>query len=165
MPGKTSALLVETGEVDRCMEQATATVLETMFFTSVDDTAIGLHPEWRHDSPSWIRMRIEFDGALAGDCHLQIERAAARALACTLLCLDPEELREEQAGQVAGELTNMICGSLLSQLRPDGDLTLGAPETIEDASVKRLPGVVSRWFEIPEGSLAVDFRLSNQQAV
>ncbi len=165
MPSK-SAMGVEAGEVDRCMEQAASAVLETMFFTGVDDTASGLHPGWQDDSRSWIRMRIEFAGPLVGDCQLQIDREAARALACTLLCLDPEELRDEQPEQVAGELTNMICGFLLSHLEPDANLTLGAPEIIEAAAAAgRLPGGVSRWFEIPEGSLAVDFRLSSQQAV
>ena len=164
MPGK-SALEVEAGEVDRCLEQAASAVLETMFFTGVDDTASGLHPGWREDSRSWIRMRVEFTGPLVGDCQLRIDREAARALACTFLCLDPEELRDELPEQVAGELTNMICGFLLSHLEPDANLTLGAPESLDAAVAERLPGGVSRWFEIPEGSLAVDVRLRSQQAV
>lgn len=141
--------------VEETVDLAVGSVLETMFFTNIDSANPGYWADWT--AP--MAVRLAFEGPLVGDFQIVVERETVRALACTLLCLDESELLDEHPAQVAGELTNMICGCLLSHLEPDANLTLGAPAA--RASVEPLEGSEARWFEIPEGRLGVELRVNS----
>lgn len=136
---------------------ATSTVLETMFMTSVE-----CEEDWK-PTPEALEtgsmvFEITFDGALEGDFRLRIQEGSALMLAATMLCLEPGELGPEQGAQLAGELSNMICGSLLSHLTAGGALRLGAPSRLPSTS-DPLEGGINRCFTLPEGAVVIEFRL------
>jgi CheY-specific phosphatase CheX len=139
------------------VDTATSAVLETMFLTGVER-----YSDWSEIVPSAtggesLGVHLRFEGALAGEFQLRMAQSTALSLASTMLCLEEDELNHERAVELAGELTNMICGSLLSHIAPEGSLTLGSPEL--SPAVTPLEGGTNRRFDLPEGCLAVAFRL------
>ncbi len=142
---------ISPARIGEALIRATLDVLETMFFTSIENCEEG-SPQWQTGP---LGMRLTFAGPLEGELRLCLDRSAAAALASTLSCLEPEEVGSEQSEQAAGELANMICGCLLSHLEPDANITLGCPGP---AGTDPLEGAIERWFQLPEGALAIAFR-------
>jgi len=141
-----------TAEVDRALTKCTGRVLETMCYS--DPLPItGLE-----EGQPLLHAELHFHGTYSGVFHLDITEEAGRSLASTFLGSD-EALQEEQLGSVICELTNMICGSMLSTLDARADIHLDAPALVaEDAP--RSDEVLSRAFEIDNGQMAVAIRFS-----
>jgi CheY-specific phosphatase CheX len=127
-------------------------VLETMFF----DEAVPSPCDHGWIS-SAISVCLSFEGSHCGQFLLNVAPSVARSITSAFLGIDPEEMLEEQSGQVLLELANILCGSVLSQLWPDSNLTLGAPQPvivegpIEDA--------LHECFRLPEGLLSVSIQM------
>jgi len=141
-----------TAEVDRALTKCTGRVLETMCYA--DPLPItGLE-----EGPAFLHTELRFHGTYEGVFHLDITEEAGRSLASTFLGSD-EDLAREQLGSVICELTNMICGSMLSTLDANADIHLDAPALVaEDAP--RSGEILSRAFEIDNGQMAVAIRFS-----
>jgi CheY-specific phosphatase CheX len=140
-------------EVDALIVRATAEVLEKMFFTGIESSG----NEGRIETARPVQVELCFSGPLTGKLRLRMDEEAARALGSTLTCLEPEEFSRQRCVEVAGEVSNMICGCLLSHLEPDANLELASPvEVLEDSD---LPASLRRWFCLPEGALSVEFAL------
>lgn len=130
-----------------------AEVLETMFFAEAIATDCG------HDwLSSAVGARIGFAGSHLGELRLSISRDAADSIGCAFLGLEPLEITEPLCTQVILELTNILCGDILSHLWPESKLALGPPELC--AEEPAVEGALHQCFEVPEGKLAVWIRWS-----
>ena len=134
------------------LKRVGAAVLETMFF----DEAVATRCDhgWIASAPS---VRLTIAGSYCGEFLLSVSPEVARSIAPAFLGIDPEEISDSQKSQVLLELANILCGSVLSQLQPDSDLMLGAPEPIElDEPVHE---ALHQCFLLPEGMLSVSIRM------
>ena len=102
---------------------AAAEVLETMFFDELRAA-----PDVPPLDAELMAARIRFRGAPSGTFRLWIQPAAAARLAAGFLALEDDAQARERAGEVALELANIVCGSVLSRLEADAAFTLDAPE-------------------------------------
>ncbi len=134
-------------EVDRALTRCTGRVLETMCYS--DPLPItGLE-----EGQACIRTQLRFHGTYSGMFHLDVTEDAGRSLATTFLGAEEEVAGPETAGVIC-ELTNMICGSMLSTLDARADIQLDAPELVEDV-VPRSDDALYKAFEIDNGQMAV----------
>jgi CheY-specific phosphatase CheX len=130
-----------------------AEVLETMFFAEA--VAADCAHDWLSSA---VGARIGFAGSHLGELRLSVSRDAADSIACAFLGLEPLEITEPLCSQVILELTNILCGDILSHLWPESKLALGPPElSAEEPAVE---GALHRCFELPEGKLALWIRWS-----
>lgn len=138
------------------LSRAGAEVLETMFF----DEAVSAPCDhgWIASAAS---VRLAFEGSHCGAFLLSVAPEVARSITPAFLGIDPEEVVEGQSSQVLLELANILCGSVLSRLWPESELTLNAPELIQAGGP--LDGALHECFLLPEGTLSVSIRLSGAQ--
>jgi CheY-specific phosphatase CheX len=136
------------------VQQVAGEVLETMFFTEAELANCG---------HTWLGSaacaRILFEGSHFGEMLLGVSAEAADVIAASFLGLDPEELTEAQRGQVIQELTNILCGAILSRLWPESKLALSSPELTAWQEWASAGGPLHRCFQLPEGMLAISIRL------
>ena len=139
-------------EVDKALTRCTGRVLETMCYS--DPLPItGLE-----EGQSLIHTELRFHGTYSGVFHLDVTEEAGRSLATTFLGAD-EDVPAPQMTSVICELTNMICGSMLSTLDGNADIHLDAPEVVE-SSAPHGAEALSRAFEIDCGQMAVAIQFS-----
>jgi len=134
-----------------------AEVMETMFFTEA--VAADCDHDWLEPA---CAARVRFEGSHWGEMLLALSAEAADPIAASFLGLDPEELTDAQRGQVIQELSNILCGALLSQLWPESTLALSSPEL---ATWEEWPdeGTLHRCYTLPEGRLAMSIRLAAER--
>jgi hypothetical protein len=133
--------------------RVTAEVLEAMFFTEAE-LALCEH-SWIASAPC---ARIRFEGSHFGEMLLCVSAEAVDPIAASFLGLDPVELTAAQRGQMVQELSNILCGAMLSQLWPDSTLALSSPELTEWRDWPA-EGTLHRCFATPEGMLGISIRL------
>ena len=141
------------------VREVAAEVLETMFFTEAEP-AICEHA-WLVPNPSDYGARcacIRFEGSHDGEMLLGVSQEAADPIAASFLGLELHELTDARRDEVIQELTNILCGAMLSRLWPESKLALGSPEL---TAWQEWPagGALHRCFMIPEGLLAISIRL------
>jgi CheY-specific phosphatase CheX len=136
------------------VRQVTASVLETMFFTETELAAC--EHTWLRSAPC---ARIRFEGSHFGEMLLGVSLEAADPIAASFLGLEPMELTDAQRGQVIQELSNILCGAMLSRLWPESKLALSSPEL---TPWQDWPGggTLHHCFATPEGLLAISIRLT-----
>ena len=90
---------------------------------------------------------------------LGVSAEAADPIAASFLGLDPMELTDAQRGQVIQELSNILCGAILSKLWPESKLALSSPKL---SLWQEWPdaGALHHCFAIPEGLLGISIRLT-----
>lgn len=91
-----------------------AQVLETMFFTEIKSAVERPAATTRCS----LSRTVEFQGPPDGELCLGLKSETAAALASSFLGVSPAEVTENDCAQVADELANMICGSVLSKCAP-----------------------------------------------
>jgi CheY-specific phosphatase CheX len=131
---------------------STSEVLETMFFTGV----LGETESLLTDG---LTTRLNFRGNPSGSFGLSLSRNSSRQIAAGFLAEDEQEISDERIEEVICELTNMLCGSLLSKIESEVAFELSHPE------LAPLPGnpEYSRNFEIENGTLGVWLTLGETQ--
>ena len=142
-------------EVDEVLSEAAAQVLETMFFTSLAEEGEPAPPM----TTPCVCAQLTFRGARAGSVGVRVPLETAREIAANFLGLEGQELTEARVDDVICELTNMVCGLVLSRLEGDSlfDLTrpvvgsreAGSPRG-EPAACRTLAlegGVMEVWLE------------------
>jgi CheY-specific phosphatase CheX len=131
------------------LRESTAEILEKMFF--ICDTADLLPntgeplPEDDDGTPE-IAVRLTFEGSPPGWLALRISKMAARSIAADFLGGEADTLTDQQAEEMACELANMICGSVLSRTGSGATFHLSSPAVVppaawlepEDATVHRV---------------------------
>jgi|SRR5215472_481271 len=137
---------------EKVLGSVSAAVLETMFFEEAVESAC--EHGWLEAA---VSARLSFNGSHTGEFQLSVSPQAARAIAAGFLGLDAEELTETQPGQVILELTNILCGAVMSNLWPDSSLALDPPQLAVTQGIQ--PGFLHRCFQLPDGPVAISIRV------
>jgi CheY-specific phosphatase CheX len=135
---------VRDNDFGHLLEPAVRTVLETMFFSVPIDPSL---PDTR---TPFMEAGVCFRGELSGTFRVRISEASARSLAASFLGEFEETLAESQIAEVLCELTNMLCGWIVSHSRSEGCFDLGSPELVTPQS-EQLPET-----PVCEGNFAVE---------
>jgi len=139
--------------LDALLDTVVATVLETMFFS---ETSGETSPESDAGSPR-LAAALTFRGCPSGELALAITTAAMRPLAAGFLGEDEADLPERQVGEMACELANMLCGSMVSHLETQMSFDLGSPLLMspEVALAPRAGRTARKSWAIDRGTLTV----------
>jgi len=128
-------------EIRKAAIAAVLNIFETMFFTFLEpadgnrpleealkeqekesDLLLELHSPW------FIKSEIHFTGLQAGFLRLFIPYDLSETLTMNFMGFE-QEVTESQIVDMAGELTNMICGNLFSSLDKSSVYVLSSPST------------------------------------
>jgi Chemotaxis phosphatase CheX len=121
-------------------------VLGAMFFTAVSADACE-EPGVDH-----IAAELAFRGSPCGRFGIELPAGTARVMAANFLGLEEDEISASQIDEVACELTNIICGSVLSRIEADARFELDHPKNTTSPE----PDNAFRCtFGLDEGSLTV----------
>jgi CheY-specific phosphatase CheX len=128
--------------------ESVSEVLETMFFTSIvaDDS--------QEESGSIISAELSFLGSPSGRFGVRVPHSTGCRIAADFLGLD--EVSAEQVGDVVCELTNMICGSVLSRVEAGARFELMHPEVDpRNTDWRQYKGAVGSTFGLEEGTVTI----------
>jgi len=150
MPEQLQPLEAGAADLDfsATLRRVAAEVLETMFFDEA--VAAPCDHGWISSAAS---VRLTFAGSHCGEFLLSVSPEVGRSIAPAFLGIEPEEVTAGESSQVLLELANILCGSVVSQLWPDSDLMLEAPELIQVEGP--IEDALHECFLLPEGMLAV----------
>jgi hypothetical protein len=135
---------MQISNLDLLINASASEVLETMFFT-------GVLGETENLPANPITARLNFRGTPSGSFGLSLSQDSSRQIAAGFLAEDEREISQAQVDEVVCELTNMLCGSLLSRIESEAAFELSHPEL---APIPDNPEY-SRNFEIENGTLGV----------
>lgn len=125
-------------------------VLETMFFSG----PLGLSSP--NDGMPRLEAQISFSGEISGIIRVSITEESARSLAASFLGELEQSLSRSQIAEVVCELTNMLCGWIVSKSRHQGWFDLGSPEMIAPPSKQSLgTPLCQQSFAVENGTLTV----------
>jgi hypothetical protein len=133
---------------ENLMQELTAEVLETMFFSVVLGPSSGGVPE----RP--LTAEVSFAGSRSGSLRVSTGWNTAAALADTFL--GGAEESADQTPPVLGELANVLCGAILGRIEPAGSFTISAPQLFRDdaETASAVAGMqASCGLELEEGEL------------
>ena len=135
---------MQISNLDQLLSASASEVLETMFFTGVLGESTDIP-----DNP--VSTRLNFRGTPSGSFGLALSRESSRQIAADFLAEEAQTVSQEQVNEVICELTNMLCGSLLSRIETEASFELTHPE------LSAVPDHVeySRNFELENGTLGV----------
>ena len=145
---------MQTDQVHDSLGTAAREVLETMFFTTLEDRTPP--PQW--SGPAMV-VTIDFTGRQSGRFQLQLLESYARILAANFSgAEDPAELNSETTSEVIREMANMVCGDTLSRLSPLAIFSLGEPRI--SRSSEAMAGQdhnrqQMRWLDSGEGLIGI----------
>jgi len=137
-----------TENLSPCCEE----VLETMFFTGI----LSAEAQTACRAGGGLCASVRFEGPPDGELRVWIPLQTGSALASSFLGLAPGEVTSADCEQVAGELANMFCGSLLSRSAPTSEFHLTVNQ---DQTPNAEPCDSCVAFELPEGPLNVCVRV------
>jgi CheY-specific phosphatase CheX len=110
--------------IEAALAESVKEVLEKMFFMDLADAPPGEGPA------AGIAAELMFDGDPQGSFRLVVDQAAAKSATADFLGEDQAELSDEQMNDVVCELSNMICGSVLSRIESSATFRLSKPEIV-----------------------------------
>ena len=106
--------------LERCGQRA----LETMFFTMPDSVS----SDGQRPSGALVGASLTFKGSRPGRFGLILSEPAGRAIAANFLGVEDEAaLSPAQIAEVSGELSNIICGTVLTDLEANAEFDLSVP--------------------------------------
>lgn len=117
-------------EAHQWLSQAAAEVLETMFFTTLAEEAAepGEAEPAEPVAAPCLSVRLSFRGAVSGRLGIRVPPDTGRRIAANFLGIEPAEATGAQIEDVLCELSNMLCGSVLSRLQSESVFELLRPE-------------------------------------
>ena len=145
------------GAVHKLLSASAQKALETMFYAVPE--SVSMDP--RRPAGELIAASLIFQGAQPGGFGLLVSGLAARTLAANFIgCDDAASLLPAQVAGVMGELANIMCGAVLSDLESDSNFDLGVPESIHVGADQPGPDFTARSpsicrFEFSEGALVI----------
>jgi CheY-specific phosphatase CheX len=147
-------LAFERPSLEQGLTKAATEVLETMFFASVDEVPVwdGATEEDR------VGAALEFHGACRGRLALSLDRNATLQLASSFFG-DVEEDSAATCESVMAELTNMVCGAMLSKLDRNSIFCLDSPVPL--AQGQEASGDIVKHLMIDDGLLRLAFSISD----
>jgi two-component system, chemotaxis family, chemotaxis protein CheY len=116
------------GSVEELLRQSARHVLETMFFSNIEDSL----PDDAVDSG--LSAWITFSGSISGRFALVLSADAASNVSQNFLGLTGEAVTSLEEEQVVRELANMVCGHFLSRFEPGGHFDLSTGLALPGAS-------------------------------
>jgi CheY-specific phosphatase CheX len=124
---------MQASEFAPLITECCAEVLDAMYFTTVLETT--------HESGSMpavgsqdFAFSLRFQGDIHGTFGVRLAAASARTLASNFLGEEEDALSPQEIAEVAGELANMLCGSVVSRVEGRSKFVLTHPEPFEAAS-------------------------------
>ncbi|MCD6216665.1 response regulator [bacterium] len=151
---------------EKQLVKVAANVLETMAFAFLD-TSDGKES----DSTEFKSATVQYHGPFSGIVILAISNQALSEFAKNMLCQDDEdEVTQQQEDDALCELTNVVCGNLLSDLAgPEPVFNLDAPQILpgeETVSTVELSGdVTSTRLQLDNGWAELTVAIVNQDSV
>ena len=125
-------------------------VLETMFFTGI------VEEDSKEESDLLVSAELAFHGSPSGRFGVRVPCSTGRQIASSFLGLDEGELSEAQIGDVVCELTNMVCGSVLSRVETGARFELMHPEVDpRNCDWRKYKDVIGSTFGLEEGTITV----------
>jgi len=145
---------VNNVELEQMLYDSATEVFETMFFSAV----LGEGPAEMGEGP-WVSAALLFHGNPSGRFGVRLHADTGRKIAATFLGLEEEDVTEAKVGEVLCELSNMLCGSVLSRLEPETRFALSGPElNPADADGLGEGYATHRSLEVEEGVLMLWLR-------
>ena len=95
--------------------------LETMFLTSMMGEAEAAAAD------AHVAATVSYRGDASGMLTVALSAAAASAVASAFLGISEDDITRQDKVDVIIELTNVLCGTTLSTLFPDGHIELATP--------------------------------------
>ena len=155
---------MKASEFSTLVPDCCSDVLDSMYFTTVLETS---HPgpsdgpDAPAFSPSEFAFTLRFEGEIRGSFGLHLAENTARTLAANFLGEDDSTLTPQDVSEVVGELTNMLCGSVVSRIEGRSKFALSHPEpvfalptlTAQDSLISLLhtdDGVITTWVIVEE---------------
>jgi CheY-specific phosphatase CheX len=145
--------------VRQLLSESAQNTLETMFFITPDR----ISTELERPEGELIAASVTFQGAPPGRFGMVVSARAARGMAANFLgSEDDAKLPLAQVSGVMGELANIICGTMLSELQSDANFDLAEPFTLHASANEPGPDFLSGSpvavrFETPEGAIIFSF--------
>jgi CheY-specific phosphatase CheX len=143
---------MQVSNLDHLLNASASEVLETMFFT-------GILGETKDLPVNPITTRLNFRGTPSGSFGLSLSLDSSRQIAAGFLAEDEQDVSQERVNEVICELTNMLCGSLLSKIESEGAFDLSHPELAPQPENPEY----SRNFQVENGTLWVWLTLGETQ--
>lgn len=148
-------------------------VLETMFFTQV----LGRRPfdeivEGGPEKP-YLSVRLCFLGGLktngdssaaqpGGHLDIEVSREGAQWIASSFLAADDGSVPQHRVADVICELTNVVCGNVMSNLASGSGFSMLSPEVIRGSTVEWPHAVrYQESFQLERGWLTVRLGLAS----
>lgn len=123
--------------VEEILDEAMKDVLERMFFIQPSETLP------KDQGPAFEAL-LDFSGEPPGWLRLRVPGGTARMIAADFLARDAAEVSQNEVGEVICELTNMICGCLLSRLESTATFQLGPPRIVPAAASLETAGDITQ---------------------
>lgn len=149
---------MHASEFGALVPECCSEVLDSMYFVSVMSAFIKPGPVSKRRAED-IAFTLDYAGDFAGQFGVSVAAGVARTLAANFLGEDESVVTETQVTDVIGELSNMLCGSIVSRAarhtkfalshpRPASDITLpGSLNTLE-VELETDLGNVSIWMSV-----------------
>jgi CheY-specific phosphatase CheX len=143
--------------VHKLMSESAQAALETMFFATPDSVS----KDSQRPAGKLIAASLTFEGAPPGRFALLVSDSVARNLTQDFMgCDDAERLLPAQVAGMMGELCNMMCGAVLSDLEAHANFDLSAPQSIHVGAGEPGPDFAAGSssvcrFEFPAGALVL----------
>jgi hypothetical protein len=162
-----------TASISAVLANSAEEVLSTMFFTQV----LGHRPvvdevDGTTEKP-YLTIRLCFLGGLGthGDSsasepggHLDIEvsREGAQWIASSFLAVDDGSVPQHRVADVICELTNVVCGNIMSNIASESGFSMLSPEVIRGSTVEWPHAVrYQESFQLERGWLTLRLGLAN----
>jgi CheY-specific phosphatase CheX len=143
-------------DIDPLIVQAIAEVLESMCFMGM----VGNLDETVNPDCSWISAKLSFKGPFSGELGVRAPLATLQTLASNFLGEDEACIDSSQVTEFLGELSNMICGSILGRLGNEGVYDLSHPKNdLREAHLQAI--TTSQTLQLDEGTLHVWINLED----
>ena len=147
---------MKASEFSGLIPECCSEVLDAMYFTTVLDSQLKESMPAEPAEADFLSFHLRFVGHISGRFGLHLSQGTARSLAANFLGEEETDISSAEAGEVAGELSNMLCGSVMSRVEGEDRFVLSHPEPgnlvvragLDDALISRLDtdnGVLTVW--------------------
>ena len=89
--------------------------------------------ELADDIGDGFKAAVNFSGHASGNLRLQASRATCQELAANVLGVDEEDIDDAAARDAIGEMLNVLCGNILTELAGADPIFDLSPPTVEAA--------------------------------
>jgi CheY-specific phosphatase CheX len=131
--------------------ESASEVLESMFFAGLSEGE-----DCPQGSGALLSTKLTFHGNPSGRFGIQTAHSTGLVIAASSLGLDETEVTEAQVAEVVCELTNMICGSVLSRVEAGARFELVQPKIAsENTDWRQYDQAVGSTFGLEDGTLTL----------